>query len=173
MLNLAVLLFFLGLFLLFQATRQRKATGLPGGHIIYADTSKWDPVEKPLFDARIGLSGKPDYLVRQDNEIIPVEVKSSKIAETPYDSHIYQLAAYCRLVESAFKIRPTYGILHYPNRTFRIDYTADLENEMIDHLFEMRSLANRKGVQRSHNNPQRCNRCGYRSNCEQRLNTYP
>lgn len=169
MLYIAVLLFLLGLILLFQATRKRQATGLPGGQIIYTDTSKWDPVEKPLFDALIGLSGKPDYLVRQDNEIIPVEVKSSKIAETPYDSHIYQLAAYCRLVESAFKVRPAYGILHYPNRTFRIDYTADLENEMIDLLFDMRSQANRKNVQRSHDNSRRCARCGYRSNCEQSL----
>jgi CRISPR-associated exonuclease Cas4 len=169
MLYLAVLLFLLGLILLFQATRKRHATGLPGGQIIYTDTSKWDPVEKPLFDALIGLSGKPDYLVRQDNAIIPVEVKSSKIAETPYDSHIYQLAAYCRLVETAYKVRPAYGILHYPNRTFRIDYTADLENEMIDLLFDIRSQANRKDVRRSHDNSRRCVRCGYRSNCEQSL----
>ncbi len=170
MLYFAVLLFLLGLFLLFQAARRRKATGLPGGQIIYADTSKWDPVEKPLYDARIGLSGKPDYLVKQAGEIIPVEVKSSKIAQTPYDSHIYQLAAYCRLVESAYKLRPAYGILHYPNRTFRIDYTTDLENEILDLLIEMRSQANRKDVQRSHDAPQRCARCGYRSNCDQRLN---
>ena len=170
MLYFAVLLFLLGLFLLFQAARLRKATGLPGGQIIYADTSKWDPVEKSLYDARVGLSGKPDYLVKHADELIPVEVKSSKIAQTPYDSHIYQLAAYCHLVESAYKSRPVYGILHYPNRTFRIDYTNDLENEMLDLLIEMRSQANRKDVQRSHDAPQRCAHCGYRSDCEQRLN---
>jgi CRISPR-associated exonuclease Cas4 len=170
MLYLAAFLFLLGLFLLFQAARQRKATGLPGGQIIYTDTNKWDPVEKPFYDGRIGLSGKPDYLVRQSGEVIPVEVKSSKISQTPYDSHIYQLAAYCRLVETAFKIRPTYGILHYPNRTFRVDYTKDLENKMLDILFEMRSQANRKNIRRSHNAPQRCARCGYHPDCEQRLN---
>jgi len=169
MLYFAVVLFLLGLFLLFQATRKRQAIGLPGGQIIYADTSKWDPVDKPLYDGRIGLSGKPDYLVRQPDKIVPVEVKSSKIAEAPYDSHIYQLAAYCRLVETAFQVRPTYGILHYPNRTYRIDYTEALENEMLDLLFEMRSQANRKSVQRSHNAPQRCARCGYHPDCDQSL----
>ncbi len=170
MLYVSAFLFLLGLILLFHATRHRKATGLPGGQIIYADTSKWDPVEKSLYDAHIGLSGKPDYLIRQSGEVIPVEVKSSKIAQTPHDSHIFQLAAYCRLVENTYKVRPTYGILHYLNRTFRIDYTRNLENEMLDILFDMRSQVNRKNVNRSHNAPQRCARCGYRTNCEQSLN---
>lgn len=165
----AILLLLLGIFLLLQATRWRKATGLPGGQIIYTDTSKWNAVEKPLYDPRVGLSGKPDYLVEQAGMVIPVEVKSSKVTQTPYDSHIYQLAAYCRLVEKEFEVRPAYGILHYPNRTFRIDYTSDLEKGMLDLLFEMRSQANRKQVQRSHNNPGRCARCGYRTNCDQQL----
>lgn len=169
MLYLAIFLFLLGLFLLWQATRQRKATGLPGGQILYTDTSKWDPLEKPLYDSQVGLSGKPDYLVRQADMVIPVEVKSSRVTQTPYDSHIFQLAAYCRLVESEFKVRPEYGILHYPNRTFRIDYTSELENEMLDLLFDMRSQASYKQVQRSHQSPQRCAGCGYRLNCDQSL----
>lgn len=169
MLYFAGVLFLFGLYLLFQANRKRLATGLPGGQIIYSDTNKWEPVDRPLYDGRIGLSGKPDYLIRQSNEIIPVEVKSSKIVESPYDSHIYQLAAYCRLVETAFQIRPTYGILHYPKRTFRINYTPELENRMLDLLYEMRSQSNRKSVQRSHDAPQRCARCGYRPDCDQSL----
>ena len=172
MLYIAILLFVLGLLLLTQATRQRKASGLPGGQVIYSDTSKWAPVEKVFYDPRVGLSGKPDYLVRQAEMIIPVEVKSSKIAQAPYDSHIFQLAAYCRLVEHEYKVRPAYGVIHYPNRTFRIDYTTDLENDMLDILFDMRSQANRKQVQRSHDAALRCTRCGYRTNCDQRLENY-
>jgi CRISPR-associated exonuclease Cas4 len=170
MIYLAIFLFLLGLFLMFKAVRQRKATGLPGGKIIYTDTSRWEPVEKPLYDGRIGLSGKPDYLVKQSDDIIPVEVKSSRIAHSPYDSHIYQLAAYCRLVETTYKVRPSHGILHYPNRTFRIDYTKDLENDMVDILYEMRVQANRKEIHRSHHAPQRCSRCGYHQICDERLN---
>jgi CRISPR-associated exonuclease Cas4 len=166
---LAIFLFLLGLFLLLQANRKRVTSGLPGGQIIYTDTSKWNPLEKPLFDPQVGLAGKPDYLVKQADMIIPVEVKSSKIDQAPYDSHIFQLAAYCHLVESEYKVRPDYGILHYPNRTFRIDYTSDLEATMLDLLFEMRSLVNRKQVQRSHDAPQRCARCGFRSYCDQSL----
>jgi CRISPR-associated exonuclease Cas4 len=167
--TIAFILLVLGLFTLLQATRRRKATGLPGGEIIYADTSQWDPLEKPLYDAHVGLAGKPDYLVRQGEMIIPVEVKSTRSAQTPYDSHIYQLAAYCRLVETEYQVRPAYGILHYPNHTFRIEYTLELERKMLDLLDEMRSQATRKQVQRSHQAPQRCRRCGYRPSCDQRL----
>lgn len=169
MLYLAFSLLVLGLILLSLSRQKRIGTGLPGGQIIYADTSNWFPVEKPLFDSQIGLSGKPDYILKRDDTVIPVEVKSSKIAQAPYDSHIFQLAAYCRLVENHYKLRPPYGILHYPNRTFRIDYTTNLESDLLDLLIDMRAKANRKMVQRSHDSTQRCTRCGYQPHCDQKL----
>ena len=165
----AIFFLFLGVILLFLASRQRKATGLPGGRVIYSDTSRWELVEKPLYDPQEGVSGKPDYLVKQAGMIIPVEVKSSRVSQKPYDSHIYQLAVYCYLVECEYKVRPSYGILHYPTQTFRIEYTPELEREMLDILFEIRTLANRKNIQRSHQVPQRCARCGYRLTCDQNL----
>ena len=66
--------------------------------MIYTDTRGWSAVEKPLYDPVIGLTGRPDYLVKKGKDIIPVEVKTSRTPEAPYDSHIFQLAAYCLLV---------------------------------------------------------------------------
>ena len=169
MLYLAIFLFILAAFLLLQAARQRKATGLPGGQIIYTDTRDWGPVEKPLYDPSVDLAGKPDYLVRQGEMVIPVEVKSTRVSQAPYDSHIFQLAAYCRLVEHEFGKRPTHGILHYPNHTYRIEYTPNLESALLDLLIDMRSKYRRKEVARSHSAPQRCAHCGFRSTCDQRL----
>jgi CRISPR-associated exonuclease Cas4 len=169
MIYLASILFIIGLILLYQSTRKRALTGLPGGQVIYADTNKWSPVERPMYDPTVGLSGKPDYVVKQTNMVIPIEVKSSKITSAPYDSHIYQLAAYCRLVEHEYQVRPAYGIIHYPNRTFRVEYTTDLENELLDILIDMRSQAGRKQVQRSHESIPRCARCGYLEICDQKL----
>ena len=136
---LAFSLLLIGLILLWRAGQQRKTTGLPGGEVIYADTRKWGPVEEPLYDAKLDLSGKPDYLVKQGEMVIPVEVKSSRVAESPYDSHIFQLAAYCYLVGSTYGTRPSHGILHYPNRTYRIEYTPELEAELIELVVEMRT----------------------------------
>jgi CRISPR-associated exonuclease Cas4 len=166
---LAFILAGLALFLFWQAARQRKAAGLPGGRVIYADTRAWGPVEEPLYDADLKLAGKPDYLVQQGNAIIPIEVKSARVGEAPHDSHIYQLAAYCQLVHRTTGKRPAYGILHYPNRTFAIDYTTALESALLDILVEMRQCEKRENVDRSHDQPSRCARCGFRSVCDQRL----
>lgn len=167
---LALVLILVALILFWQAARQRKASGLPGGRIIYTDTRQWGAVEKPLYDPALNLTGKPDYLVMQSNgQIIPVEVKTGRSPAAPYDSHIYQLAVYCLLVDRSMGKRPAYGILHYPGRTFAIDYTQTLESSLLDTLAEMRQQDRRGEADRSHDQPARCVRCGYRSICDQRL----
>jgi CRISPR-associated exonuclease Cas4 len=157
------------MFLLFWSGQNRKSAGLPGGRVIYTDTRSWGPVEKPLFDPVLGLTGKPDYLLSQGGKVIPVEVKSSRVREAPYDEHIFQLAAYCLLVQRVYGQRPPYGILHYPNRTYAIDWTPDLEAALLDLLAEMRRQDRRASVNRSHESPARCRGCGYRTQCDQRL----
>jgi CRISPR-associated exonuclease Cas4 len=165
----SVVLLILSAYLFWKSFIQRKRSGLPGGRIIYADTSKWGRVEKPLYSSELGLTGKPDYLIEVGDDLIPVEVKSSHVRYAPYDSHIYQLAAYCLLVHKVYKHRPPYGILHYPNRTFAIDYTDELEHATLDILDQMRSDSRKKNVDRSHDSPARCSGCGYRSICDQSL----
>ena len=150
MLFAALFLFILAILLLWLSSRQRKQAGLPGGRIIYTDTRAWGEVEKPLYDAQLGLAGKPDYLVEQNGQIIPVEVKSGRAPDAPYDSHIYQIAAYCLLVQRGMGKRPPYGILHYSDRDFAVDYTPELENNLLDILAEMRRDEVRTGVARSH-----------------------
>ncbi len=159
----------LALLLLWNAARQRRASGLPEGRVIYSDTGGWGRVEKPLYDPATGLTGKPDYLVEQDSRWIPVEVKSGFAPPAPHEGHVFQLAAYCLLVEHATGKRPPYGILRYRNRTYAIDYTPDLEADLRELLGEMRLQERRGEPARSHAEPGRCARCGYRSGCNQRL----
>jgi CRISPR-associated exonuclease Cas4 len=170
---LAFSFFILAILLFWLARRQRQALGLPGGRIIRADTRSWNAVEKPLYAAELGLTGKPDYLVEQRGQLIPIEVKTGRLIEKPYDSHIYQLAAYCVLVTSVFHQRPAYGILHYTDgqhtRTFAIDFTSALEQAVLDTIAEIQSLPLRQGVDRSHDSSPRCRRCGYRQDCDQSL----
>lgn len=169
MLVLALALALLGIWFLLRASQTRREAGLPGGKVIYADTGHWSPVSEPLYDPVLGLTGKPDYLIRQGKDIIPVEVKSSRVKDAPYDEHIYQLAAYCALVQREYGRRPSHGIIHYPSRTFEVEYTRDLELALEDLLKEMRSQS-RKGIpDRSHESRPRCRRCGYGYMCDQRL----
>ncbi len=166
---LALALLILALALLWISSRRQRQAGLPGGRVIYTDMRGWGPVEKPLYDPDLGLTGKPDYLVEKDRQIIPVEVKSTRVIDAPYDSHIYQLAAYCLLVQRTFGTRPAYGILRYSNRTFSIDYTPQLENALIELVNEIRQAGDRKEQERSHEIPARCSACGYLKACDQAL----
>ena len=166
---LAVLFLAIAVALLIFAERGRKASGLPVGKVVYSDTRTWKPLETPLYDATIGLAGRPDYLVEQGRQVIPVEVKSGAAPDSPYESHIYQLAAYCRLVETTYDRRPDYGLLHYPDRTFAVDYTPRLEAALLALLEEMRQCASSDDASRSHDSQARCKGCSYRSICDQKL----
>ncbi len=169
MLYFALFLLILALLFFWQAERQRKAAGLPGGRVIYTDTRGWSKLEKPLFYAALELTGKPDYLVEQNGRIIPVEVKSGRAPEAPYDSHIFQLASYCLLVEKTYGKRPPYGIIHYSDRDFSVEYTHELEQSLLELLTEMKRDGLKKEVARSHEQASRCKRCGFRSVCDQLL----
>jgi CRISPR-associated exonuclease Cas4 len=169
MLYLALALFLLAIFLLWQASRQRKATGLPGGRVIYTDTRGWGKLEKPLYYAALELTGKPDYLIQQNGQVIPVEVKSGSAPEAPYDSHIFQLAAYCLLVEKTYGRRPPHGIIHYKDRDFAVDYSPALESALLDILADMKRDEYREEVPRSHEQASRCAHCGFRMVCDQVL----
>ena len=169
MIYAGLILLVLAVLALILANRTRAQAGLPTGRVIYADAGKWQPLERPLFDGTLGLTGKPDYLVEQNGALIPVEVKSSYAPPQPYDSHKFQLAAYCLLVEKIYGVRPPYGILHYRNRTFAIDYTPEMEAELRGVMAEIRQCEKLGEVERSHDETGRCVRCGYRSVCGERL----
>jgi CRISPR-associated exonuclease Cas4 len=164
-----VVLLLAGVLLLRQAEMQRQYTGLPPGQVIYADTGAWQGVTRPLFSHDHQLTGKPDYVVQDGDEIIPVEVKSGVAPSQPYPSHVLQLAAYCLLVEETYSIRPSYGLIHYRDQTFAVDFTSDLESQLLFMLDEMRYDATTDDVPRSHDNPAQCAACGYRPYCDQSL----
>jgi len=165
----ALILILAAFALLWFSRRQEKATGLPRGKIIFSDTRNWGSTAEPIYDPGLGLTGKPDYLVSQDNQIIPVEVKSARAPDRPYDAHIYQLAAYCLLVDRSFHKRPSHGILQYSDRTYQIDYTPEIETAVRALLTEIHAHGPDRQRHRSHDSRTRCIRCGFRSVCQERL----
>lgn len=169
MIYLILLLLILAVLFFWRSRAHRLDSGVPAGRIVYADPQLWGKVEKPFFDAETMLTGKPDYLVKQDDLFIPVEVKSGFSPNEPYQSHVFQLLAYCLLVEKSVGMRPTYGILKYRNRTFAIDYTPQQEAAFLDLLAEMRVDERLSSCDRSHNEAARCGRCGFRTICDQKL----
>lgn len=151
------------------ATRLRKQSGLPAGRVIYSDMRTWSECPEPLYAPSLNLTGKPDYLIRKWNQVLPVEVKSSPAPVEPYRSHVLQLAAYCYLVHENTERRPRYGVLHYADRTFAIRYTRDLERELVDTIAWMREDLADGLAERSHNDLGRCLSCSYAPYCDQKL----
>jgi CRISPR-associated exonuclease Cas4 len=146
----------------------RSRTGLPWAPVVYQDTGGYAP-EKPLFARRLGLVGKPDYLLELRGQIIPVEVKPGRHAPQPYESDLMQLAAYCVLVEETYDAAPPYGLLRYAERTFRLDYTAQIRDDLLAVLGEMREALAGLECDRSHDEPRRCVSCGFFEQCDQAL----
>ena len=168
----ALILLILAILIWLLAQRARRATGLPAGMVMYTDmhAQGWSRVEKPLFSSALQLTGKPDYLVRGSQGIIPVEVKSGPApAGGPREGHIYQLAAYCALVAETYEQRPAYGLIQYADQTLAVDYTPALEAELLDLLAEIRADAEADEVDRSHESAARCRACGFREVCDQAL----
>lgn len=143
-----------------------RETRLQPGEVKFADTARHGEVLKSRL---LPLQGRPDYVVERDGVAIPVELKTGRTPPAPYDSHVLQLAVYCHLVGERYGKRPPYGILAYPNRTFEVAYTEELENRLVRTLLRM-ELALRTGdVHRDHDSPQRCIGCSRREGCPERL----
>ncbi len=163
------LLLLLGIFFIWVGARRRKAAGLPVGRVVYSDTGVERTPEKPLYDPVLGLTGRPDYLVEDGGFLIPVEVKSTPAPPLPYEGHVMQALAYCLLVERDLHREAPYAIIRYPNHSFRVDFTSEYREKLLDLIAEMRRAERRGLPKRSHSTPERCRKCGFREICDQSL----
>jgi CRISPR-associated exonuclease Cas4 len=168
LLALAVIAMAAAYWLFRRSAAGRARSGIPRGEVVYADTAGWAPAET-LYSERFRLAGKPDYVVRVADALVPVEVKPGRRAEEPYEGDVLQLAAYCLLLAETHGSRPAYGLLRYERRTFRIPFDAGLEQALLSVLQAMRADLRMTDVPRSHDDPVRCRSCGLREDCTQEL----
>ena len=166
------------------ARGRARETGLPSGSLVYSDTgfavgklaparvnAEGERQERALVSRKYGLTGRPDYLVRTREGIVPVEAKSTRRPANgrPYDSHLMQLAAYCLLVEDALGARVPYGLVRYADGESRVEYTPELRETLLEIISEIREARDAEEVHRSHDERQRCASCGYREACDESL----
>lgn len=124
-----------------------------------------------LASTRYALTGRPDYLVRVENGIAPVELKSGKAPRSgrPYDGHLLQLAAYCLLVEDVCHAYVPFGVLEYEDRSIPVDYTPSLRQQLLKLLEEMRAAKRVGELHINHNSTGKCRSCGFREVCGEGL----
>ncbi len=135
------------------------------GRIEYIDMDR----SKVFRSEKYGLSGRPDYIIKLKNQIIPVEEKKGRTPRGPLFSHILQVAAYCLLIEETEGEAPSHGLLKYPEHEHDIEYNEDLKKVLLEKLQEMREVMDKGDAHRNHNRPGKCMNCSRREVCPERL----
>ena len=135
------------------------------GKIEYIDMDE----SKVFKSERYGLSGRPDYVIKLADNIIPVEEKKGRTPQGPLFSHILQVAAYCLLIEDIMGKAPPYGLLKYPEREDEIEYNDDIKKMLVEKLGEMRGIISTGDAHRNHDRPGKCTHCSRREVCPEKL----
>lgn len=169
-----LLLFLAGIFFLLskkitiKVSKTKMEHGIQDGKITYTDL---DIPAEPLFSRRLGIVGKPDYIVETGNQLIPVEVKTGN-PNLPYKNHVLQLAAYCQILEDVYGKQVPYGVLVYDNGVqYRIPFDDNLRFELNYTIQKMRIAIETGMITRNHKEPQRCIYCSMKEYCKSRLAT--
>ncbi|AST58135.1 CRISPR-associated protein Cas4 [Thermoanaerobacterium thermosaccharolyticum] len=124
----------------------KRTIGFKRGKLIYIDKQeevKKDGIvySKLLKSDKYGISGKPDYIYDIGNEVIPLELKSSKVdGHSPLLKDVMQLTAYFLIIEEEFGKKVRRGRIVYQNTMFEVYNTAGLRRELLKIIKEMRLL---------------------------------
>lgn len=125
-----------------------------------------------LKSQKYNLCGRPDYLLKEDDLRIPVEVKTGRPPRAPFFSHILQIGAYCLLVEEVFDQKPPRGQVRYgfEEEPHDIVWDAKLKALVLEKLEEMNQiLASDLEAHRNHNRAGKCHNCSRKQGCPERL----
>ena len=145
---------------------------LEDAHVIASDTGAIP--SRLLRDSRLGLYGKPDYLVTKGTGsgqlVVPIEIKPARRAARLYESDEAQLGAYLLLTRAVFGGRAAdFGFVRYASGTFRVELTTNLERRIAEVAAAIRRGRHALVVHRSHNVRARCAGCAMRPNCDESL----
>ena len=135
------------------------------GEIEYIDIDD----SKVFISEEHGISGKPDYVMKLGDHLIPVEVKKGRTPQGPLFSHIIQIAAYCLLIEETTGERPPYGIVKYPEQEHEIEYNNDMKKVLLEKVQDVKRARLKGEAHRNHNRPGKCRSCSRKSICPEKI----
>ncbi len=150
-----------------ETLQKREDLKVEEGEIRYVD--KLEDESKLLKSKEHRIRGRPDYILEKDGDLIPVEVKTGRVPQGPFFSHILQIAAYCFLVEEEMGEEPPYGLIRYGDTEFDIEYDEDLKNLLLEKLGDMREGLKTEDVHRNHHREGKCANCSRREICPESL----
>ena len=159
LLVVAIVLGILGLLLAVLAIRGRWKRGLGFGETIALDNVT-------IFSERLKLVGRPDRIIRQGEDLIPEEWKSSKRVSK---GHRLQLGTYFLLIEEEYGERPPFGVVVLGDGSrVEVENTESLRSEVLSIAEKIREHRATLGEAIPVRQPAwKCRACGQRENCSQ------
>jgi CRISPR-associated exonuclease Cas4 len=125
---------------------------------------------RTLVSREIGLAGKPDYLLEMNGSLVPVLTRNNPAPDTPHESHIMQVVAYCLLIAEETRRRPRFGVICYGDgRTFEVDFDEESVERLSRIMEDIDASHRRVDVPINHHDRQRCFACRHRQRCDQSL----
>ena len=155
----AFLALLLGLVLVLTGRGMRERRGLGSGKTVSLD-------RVTLTSRRLGMTGRPDRLIKTDGSIVVEEWKSSRRL---WPEHRAQMGVYFLLVEEELRVRPPHGFIVLGDGSrHRIENDDGLRAWVLDLAGQIRAA--RAVVDEPiqvNPRPGQCRSCGQRANCGQ------
>lgn len=150
------------------ARRKRNDSGFAAHEVAVAMEGSAMVPAREYISLRQGLAGKPDALVKEGDEIVPVERKP--LAKKLRDRYVAQLLVYMRLIEEFEGRRPSRGYLILGPECKRVTVeNSDAKQKWLDSLIaEMRGVLDGREA-RATPHGAKCSKCGVRERCAFRV----
>lgn len=163
-----------GIAVLHWHCRQRRGRRAAQHAVVVASDTGAGPPAVVLRDARLGLRGRPDYVLRAMEGdrplLVALELKPTRRSTRVLESDAVQVAAYTLLLQAAYgATAASFGYLRYQSGTVRVEVTAKLRRR-VEAI--VRAIQRDRGalvVHRSHGIAARCAGCAMRGHCDERL----
>jgi len=86
-------------------------------------------------------------------------------------NHLFQLAAYCQLLEDNYGGFVPYGILVYndTSQEFKIPYNPQMRFELESSIKKMRTILKKQNISRDHDDAKKCQSCSMRTYCDLKI----
>lgn len=142
--------------------------------VVLASDAGAGPAPMMLRDPRLGLRGKPDYVLcaveRGRPLLVAVELKLTRRSSRVLESDAVQVAAYILLLQATYgDAAAPFGYVRYQSGTRRVEPTAELKRRVEEIVGRIRRDRQLLLVHRSHGIARRCEACAVRAHGDERL----
>lgn len=122
-----------------------------------------------VWSDTLGLNGIIDQLTREGESWVITEFKKGYLAD--HQSDKVQLCALAMCFEAARGVTLDYGYLYYhqTRRRMRVDFSAELRQQVTEAVAQMRELALATCYPPVTDNPNKCRGCSVRESCQPAL----